>query len=303
MLTEQNIELNNTMQDKICLITGATGGVGLEVARGLAARGAHLFIHGRNPSRLEATLRDLQNSTGNQNITPLLADMSSQAQIRQMAQEVHAFTDRLDVLINNAGAVYMNRQLSPDGIELTFATNHLAYFLLTFRLMDILLASPIARIINTSSFAHGYVGTEAVDDYMFEQDYFGWKAYSRSKLCNIYFTYELARRMADLPVSVNALHPGFVNTNIGRNNTPEQLAATPLKKPGHMSSEEGAQTTLYLACSPEVEGITGKYFDQSKAVPSSEASYDQAAALRLWNLSAQLTGEDPDYITTLRKTK
>lgn len=302
MHTINSLSTDSQMQQKICLVTGATSGVGLETARGLADMGARVFIHGRDPRKLELTLEDITRSTANTNLVPILGDVSSLAQVREMAEEVRKHTSKLDVLINNAGAVNMTRQLSPDGIELTFAANHLAYFLLTFCLMDMLLSNAPARIIVVSSFAHGYVGTEAVDDYMFEQNYQGWQAYSRSKLCNLYFTYELARRLEGTSLTVNALHPGFVNTGIGKNNTPQELATTPLKKPGIMTNEEGARTSLYCAVAPELEKVSGKYFDKCLAVPSSEVSYDLAAAQRLWKLSAQLTGEDPDLISKLRNT-
>lgn len=290
------------MQGKTCLVTGATAGVGLETARGLARAGARVFIHGRDPVKLENTLKDIQSTTGNSNLIPLVADVTSQEQMRRMAEEVHSKTNRLDVLINNAGAVNMVRQLSPEGIELTFAGNHLAYFLLTFQLMDLLLASKPSRVIIVSSSAHGYVGREAVDDYMFETNYEGWQAYSRSKLCNIYFTYELAHKLEGSGVTVNAVHPGFVNTDIGRsNNTPEQLANTPLHRPGHLSPEEGAETSLYCALSPDLEGVSGKYFRESRESESSQPSYDKEAAQKLWDLSARLTGEDPNAIEKLLK--
>ena len=292
---------DNILQGKVCLVTGATSGVGLETARGLACLGAQVFLHGRNLQRLESALADIQRTTGNSNLIPLVADVASQQQVSRLAEEVKSKTSRLDVLINNAGAVNMVHQLSPEGIELTFASNHLAYFLLTLRLMDVLLASAPARVIVVSSFAHGYIGREAVDDYMFTENYEGWKAYSRTKLCNLYFTYELARKLEGSGVTVNALHPGFVKTGIGLNNTPEQLANTPLHRPGHMSSEEGAQTSLYCAVSPDLEGVTGKYFNECSETASSQASYDRDAAAKLWELSSSLTGEDPDVIEKLLK--
>ncbi|HQP07662.1 MAG TPA: SDR family oxidoreductase [Anaerolineaceae bacterium] len=292
---------DNILQGKVCLVTGATSGVGLETARGLACLGAQVFLHGRNLQRLESALADIQRTTGNSNLIPLVADVASQQQVSRLAEEVKSKTSRLDVLINNAGAVNMVHQLSPEGIELTFASNHLAYYLLTLRLMEVLLASAPARVIVVSSFAHGYVGKEAVDDYLFTENYEGWKAYSRTKLCNLYFTYELARKLEGSGVTVNALHPGFVNTGIGLNNTPEQLANTPLHLPGHMSSEEGAQTSLYCAVSPDLEGVTGKYFNECSETASSQASYDRDAAAKLWELSSSLTGEDPDVIEKLLK--
>ncbi|MEN6523746.1 MAG: SDR family oxidoreductase [Anaerolineaceae bacterium] len=285
---------NSSMQEKTCLITGATSGVGLETARGLANLGARLFIHGRDPRKVEATLKDIRSSTGNDALIPLVADLSSQSDIRQMAETILERTETLDVLINNAGAVNMTRQLSPDGVELTFAVNYLAYYLLTFRLADILFASAPSRIIIVSSSAHAYTGLEVVDDPMFEKEYEGWQAYSRSKLCEIFFTYELASRLNGSGVTVNALHPGFVNSNIGKNNTPEQLSNTPLRVSGNLSNQEGAQTSIYLASSPEMEGVSGKYFVNCKPVASSAVSYDRAASHRIWEIGAQLTEENPD---------
>jgi len=294
---------NSSMHGKTCLITGATSGVGLETARGLAAMGARLFIHGRDPQKVDATLEDIHSSTGNDALIPLIADLSSQANIHQMSKIVCQETDNLDVLINNAGAVNMTRQLSPDGIEMTFAVNYLAYYLLTFCLADLLLASKPSRIINVSSSAHGYTGLEVLDDPMFENDYEGWQAYSRSKLCELLFTYELASRLDGSGVTVNALHPGFVNSNIGKNNTPEQLATTPLRVSGTLTNQEGAQTSIYLASSSEVEGVSGKYFVNCKPIASSEVSYNKTASLHLWEISAQLTGQDPDRFGKSRRTE
>jgi NAD(P)-dependent dehydrogenase (short-subunit alcohol dehydrogenase family) len=291
------------MQGKTCLITGATSGIGLETARGLAAMGARLFIHGRDPQKVDATLEDIHRSTNNDALIPLVADLSSQANIHKMAKTVYQKTDKLDVLINNAGAVNMIRQLSPEGIELTFAVNYLAYYLLTFCLSDLILASKPSRIINVSSSAHGYTGLEVVNDPMFENNYEGWQAYSRSKLCEILFTYELASRLVGSGVTVNALHPGFVNSNIGKNNTPEQLANTPLRVSGNLTNQEGAQTSIYLASSSEVEGITGNYFVNCKPVASSAVSYDKTASHRLWEISARLTGQDPDRFGESRRAE
>jgi retinol dehydrogenase-12 len=295
--------VDSSMQGKTCLITGATSGIGLETARGLAAMGARLFIHGRDPQKVDATLEDIHRSTNNDALIPLVADLSSQANIHKMAKTVYQKTDKLDVLINNAGAVNMIRQLSPEGIELTFAVNYLAYYLLTFCLSDLILASKPSRIINVSSSAHGYTGLEVVNDPMFENNYEGWQAYSRSKLCEILFTYELASRLVGSGVTVNALHPGFVNSNIGKNNTPEQLANTPLRVSGNLTNQEGAQTSIYLASSSEVEGITGNYFVNCKPVASSAVSYDKTASHRLWEISARLTGQDPDRFGESRRAE
>lgn len=281
----------NSMLGRVCLITGATNGIGKAAARQLAGMGAEVVIVGRNAEKTRQTVAGLQQETGSTHISALLADLADQAQVHRLAGDFLQAHGRLDVLINNAGAVNMRRQETPDGIELTLAVNHLAYFLLTHLLLDVLKASAPARIVNVSSSAHRYVGLELLDDFQFRNGYEGWQAYSRSKLMNLLFTYELARRLEGTGVTVNALHPGFVNTGIGRsNNTAEELQNTPLHRPGHLTSEDGAQTVVYLASSPEVEGVSGRYFDNCAAVESTPPSYDRAAAAALWRMSAELTG-------------
>ena len=196
---------------------------------------------------------------------------------------------RLDVLINNAGVMFGRRQLSADGIEMTFAVNHLAYFLLTLLLLPALRAAAPSRVINVSSNAHRRVALD-FDNLQGERHYRGWRAYRRSKLCNLYFSYALAPRLADDGVTVNALHPGFVKTRIGSANRWTSGLLWRLMSLAAIPVEEGAQTSIYLAASPDVAGVTGKYFYECRPVDSSPQSYDTAAAARLWDISERLTG-------------
>jgi NAD(P)-dependent dehydrogenase (short-subunit alcohol dehydrogenase family) len=276
------------LHGKVCLVTGATSGVGLVTAQALARQGATLIVVGRNPERGAATVSRIQHETGNSAVELISADLSAQAQVRRLASEVQRRFTRLDVLINNAGALFLRRQLSPDGLEMTFALNHLAYFLLTNLLLDHLKASPAARIVNVSSEAHRGARLDFAD-LQGQHRYRGWRAYARSKLANILFTYALARRLEGTSVVANALHPGFVATNFGRNNRGITAVFFRIAQLAAISPEQGAQTIIYLASSPEVKGITGAYFVKKKAVRSSQISYDRSAADRLWQVSAGLT--------------
>jgi NAD(P)-dependent dehydrogenase (short-subunit alcohol dehydrogenase family) len=279
----------NSMHGKVCMVTGATSGVGLVTAQALARQGATLIVVGRNPERGAATVSRIQHETGNSAVELISADLSAQAQVRRLASEVQRRFTRLDVLINNAGALFLRRQLSPDGLEMTFALNHLAYFLLTNLLLDHLKASPAARIVNVSSEAHRGARLDFAD-LQGQHRYRGWRAYARSKLANILFTYALARRLEGTSVVANALHPGFVATNFGRNNRGITAILWRILQLAAISPEEGAQTIIHLASSAAVKDITGAYFVKKKAVRSSEVSYDRAAADRLWQVSAELTG-------------
>ena len=276
------------MQGKVCLITGATSGIGLVTARELARQGARVLLVGRNPHKCADTVEQIRAGTGNRQVEALLADLSSQEQIRALARQLQERSPRLDVLINNAGGLWLKRELTVDGLEMTFAVNHLAYFLLTHLLLDTLQASVPARIVNVASYAH-FKATLDFDNLQGERGYHGWQAYCRSKLANVLFTYELARRLAGTGVTANALHPGWVATSFGGNNGWRgrllQLAA----RVKGISPDAGARTILYLATAREVEGVTGQYFDQEQSVRSSPASYDEATAKRLWQVSLELT--------------
>jgi retinol dehydrogenase 12 len=276
------------MHDKICLVTGATSGIGLVTAEALARKGATVIVVGRNPSRGAAMVHRIQQETRNPAVELMLADLSNQAQVRQLASEVQRRFDHLDVLVNNAGAFFGQRQVSTEGIEMTFALNHLAYFLLTDLLLDRLKASASARIVNVSSEAHRGSRLD-FSNLQGQHRYRGWRAYAQSKLANILFTYELARRLEGTGVVTNALHPGFVATNFGRNNRGLTAMLWRMLQLAAISPQRGAETIIYLASAPEVMGISGKYFVKKKAVGSSEASYNRAAAERLWQVSTELT--------------
>ncbi|MCB8966722.1 MAG: SDR family oxidoreductase [Ardenticatenaceae bacterium] len=277
------------MQGKICMVTGANAGIGKETALALARMGATVVMVARNAERGAAALADVRHQSGNGQVTLLLADLSSQASIRQLVTDFHAKYDRLHVLVNNAGAIFMQRQETVDGLEMTFALNHLNYFLLTNLLLDTLKASAPARIVNVSSGAH-YGGQIAFDDLQLRQNYRVFAAYSMSKLANVMFTYELARRLAGTGVTANCLHPGFVGSNFAKNNGLLARLTMVLMRPFALSPEKGAETSIYLASSAAVDGVSGKYFTRKKPQKSSSASYDEAAAQRLWAVSAELTG-------------
>jgi len=285
------------MAGKVCLVTGATSGIGRETARGLAAQGATVIVAGRDRRRCEQTAAALQHGYPAARVSYLVADLSSQAEVRRLADAITRQYDRLDVLVNNAGAQFRARLESADGIELTFALNHLAYFLLTLLLLDVLRASAPARIVNVASHAHHGAALD-FDDLELRRGYDGSRAYRQSKLANIMFTYELARRLEGTGVTANALHPGVVATDFGAKDEGLRSLLRRLARPAvrlalgrrTISPWEGAQTSLYLATSPDVEGVTGQYFDKKAAVRSSDKSYDQAAQQRLWEISAAITG-------------
>ncbi len=277
------------LDGKVCMVTGATSGIGKETARVLAHQGGVLILVGRDADKTAATVEDFKREAGNPNIEYLLADLSSQDEIRRLAEAFKSRHDRLDVLVNNAGVFFLGRKKSVDGIEMSFALNHLGYFLLTNLLLDVIKASAPARIINVSSGSHLRV-TLDFDELQRRRGFSGLNVYGQSKLANVLFTYELARRLEGTGVTVNALHPGFVATNIGNNVGWFMCFVKPLMNLWAISVEEGAETVIYLATSPEVEGITGKYFFRCKPVSSSAYSYDEAAAKRLWRVSEEMTG-------------
>lgn len=273
------------MQGKTVLISGATNGIGKVAAVELAKLGAQVVIIGRNPVKTADTLREIQSASGNKDVHALTADLSSMAEVRRVASEFKQQFPRLDVLLNNAGGVFTSREETVDGYEMTFALNHLSYFLLTNLLLDTLKASAPSRIVNVSSDAH-QMGALDLDNLQKG----GFSAYSQSKLMNIMFTYELARRLEGTGVTANALHPGFVSTGFGRNNSGLMKLAISVATLFALKPADGAKTSIYLASSPEVANVTGKYFDKSKPRKSSAASYDEAAQKRLWTISEQLTG-------------
>ena len=281
----------DTITGKTILITGATNGIGKVAALELAKQGAQVVIVGRDPAKTEGTVREIRGQSSSQSVDGLVADLSSQAEIRRLAETFRQQYPRLDVLINNAGGVFANRQLTVDGYERTFALNHLAYFLLTNLLLDRLQASAPARIINVSSRSH----TRALMDFadlQNERQYRmgGMRAYGQSKLANLLFTYELARRLAGTGVTVNAVHPGAVATGFGENNHGIMRLGMRVFHRFSLTPEEGADTLVYLASSQEVATVTGKYWVKRQQVPSSLASYDLPTKKHLWSVSAQMTG-------------
>jgi retinol dehydrogenase 12 len=287
------------MKDKVVLITGATNGIGKVAATELAKQGATVVIVGRSAEKTLATVKEIQEATGHQQqVDYLLADLSSMADVRRLAAEFKKKYSRLDVLINNAGATFTTRQETVDGYEKTFATNHLSYFLLTTELLDLLKASAPSRIVSVSSDAHK-VGKFDFEDLQFRNSYgaMGFASYGTSKLGNILFTYELARRLEGTGVTANVLHPGVVATGFGHNNTGFfRFALKLIQRFTGLTPEQGADTIIYLASSPEVEGITGKYWEKRKQISSSTASYNVETAKRLWEVSERLVNAVPEKV-------
>lgn len=274
---------------KVCLITGATSGIGKAAAYDLARLGATVVLVGRNYERCVEVQDEIRKAVPKSDVDFLVADLSSMQQIRQLADEFLQRHTRLDVLINNAGGFFLWPRKSEDGIEMTFALNHLSYFLLTNLLLGILEKSAPSRIINVASSGHkeNPLDFENLAGNIF---FNGRQAYGRSKFANILFTYELARRLSHTKVTANALHPGWVATNIGKNNGILARLLIPVIQMNAISSEEGAETIIYLASSSSVEGVTGKYFYQRKPIPSDPKTYHKEDARRLWEISAEMSG-------------
>jgi len=277
-----------SMTGKTVLITGGTGGIGRAAAVGLATMGARVGITGRDRPRAEEAAAAIASDSSNPAVDVFVADMSSQAEVRRLAVEVLAAYPRLDVLLNNVGGFWAHRHMTADGLEQTFALNHLAPFLLTNLLLDRLIASAPARIVTVSSGAQS-MGKIDFDDLMGERKYSGSDAYNQSKLANVMFTYELARRLEGTGVTATALHPGLTSTAFSAED-PSMGLLVKLLRPFMKSPARGAETPIYLASSSQVEGITGEYFSGRKAKKSHESSYDTAANARLWQLSADLVG-------------
>ena len=274
-----------TMFDKTVLITGANQGIGKETAKALANMGARTLLVCRNAQKGRAAVDEITRGGGRAEL--FVADLSVQGEVRRVAREVREKHPVLDVLVNNAGVLVTERRFSKDGIEETLALNHLAYFLLTHELMEPLLRAKSARIVNVSSRAHTRA-KPTFDDLQFSRGYSMWKAYSQSKLLNVLFTYELARRLEGTSVTANCLHPGVIASGFGQ--TYGGLIATlaKLARPFLSTTKEGAKTQIYLASAREVEGVTGRYFVKCKAVRSSSASYDVVAQKKVWALSEGL---------------
>jgi len=281
------------MRNKVCIITGGTSGIGWVTALQLAQWGATVLLIGRDRERGLVAEERIRRETGFHSVKFFQMDLSVQAQIHQFVEQFHHGYDRLDVLVNNAGITLLPRRLSADGVEMTFAVNHLGHFLLTNLLLGTLEASAPSRVVNVSSGSHrgARIDFDHLEGGSASQ---GLRAYGQSKLANVLFTYELAQRTEGRGVTVNAVHPGFVLTNLGRDNgwLIHKITRLIMRLKG-ISPEEGAKTLIYLASSPEVEKVTGKYFYKMKPVETSAQSYDQETASRLWEVSEKLTGLGP----------
>ncbi len=281
-----------SVKNKVAMVTGGTSGMGLETCRALAKAGADLIIVGRNQQKCRKTIDDLRVETGNQKINYLIADLSEMESVRKMAKEFHTKYDKLQLLVNNAGGFFLKRELTTEGLEKTFALNHLGHFLLTNLLLDIIEKSTPVRIINVSSWEHFRARYDR-ENLQGEKDYAGWDAYNRSKLYNILFTYELARRLKDPKITVNTVHPGWVKTSIGKNNGILAKTVLPLMQLKAIPVDEGAKPCIYLCTSPDVAGVSGKYFDKMVCSPSSDESCNAENARDLWQISEKLCKLQP----------
>ncbi|MBO9129484.1 SDR family oxidoreductase [Bacillus sp. 165] len=274
----------------ISMVTGATGGMGLETAKALALDGGTVVVVGRNDEKGKKAVKKIIEVTGNQNIIFMKADLSSMQEVKELADAFQRLFPKLDILVNNVGVSLSTRNETAEGLEKTFAINHLASFLLTNLLLESLRASGKARVINIASTLHKH-GRLDMEDLQFKQrKYSGFRAYNQSKLCNILFTYELARRVEEDGITVNTVCPGWVNTQLGNDRT---LTAKLLRIPVKLFAkpvERGAETAIYLALSPEVENITGKYFVDKKPQASSSDSYNSSLQQQLWQKSSELVG-------------
>jgi NAD(P)-dependent dehydrogenase (short-subunit alcohol dehydrogenase family) len=291
ILTQQDsTNWRSIMNGKICMVTGATAGIGKSTAAALARMGAAVVVVGRNEGKCVQTITEIRTTTNSPEVDYLVADLSVQNEIRRLAVEFKARYPRLDVLVNNAGAAFLKRGLTQDGIERTFALNHLGYFLITNLLLDLLVESAPSRIVNVSSGGH-FGKPVDFDDLQLEKGYNPMEAYGRSKFANILFTYELDRRLVGKDVTVNTMNPSLVATNIWKNVGPiigplvnwwvSRRAQTP---------EEGAQGVIFLASSPQVAGVSGKYYRKTVEMESDPLTYDPQIAQRLWEVSASMTG-------------
>ncbi|MBW2256179.1 MAG: SDR family NAD(P)-dependent oxidoreductase [Deltaproteobacteria bacterium] len=278
------------MEGKICAVTGANTGIGKGIALGLADRGARVLLVCRNQERGEVARRDIVERTGNPEVELVLADLSALAEVRRAAAEIRARCDRLDVLVNNAAVVTTERVESVDGNEMQLAVNHLAYFLLTHELLDLLKASAPARIVNVSALAYRFHALDLDDLHWERRPYRGIRVYTTTKLLEVIWTFELARRLEGSGVAVNCLHPGVVATEIARNWGRWVQPVVRFSSLFMLSPEKGARTALHLATSPEVEGITGCYFERCRARKTTRITHDRELAKRVWEATEELCG-------------
>ena len=275
------------MKGKTCLITGGNSGIGKATAIGLAKLGATVVIVSRDKDKGEAAIFEIRSLSRNKDVDSMVCDLSSLDSVRELAHDFAARYKQLHVLVNNAGVFLPKRVSTVDGLETTFVTNHLGHFLLTNLLLDELKESSPSRIINITSSAH-YRTEIDFEDLQSEKKYSGYHAYSQSKLANVLFTYQLAKKLEGTGVTVNTLHPGVVRTGFGKDQGGLMSIGVRIGSPFMMSAESAARAVIYLATSPELEGVTGKFFSKGHEKKSSTQSYDTAAAERLWKVSAEL---------------
>lgn len=278
-----------SMQDKVVVVTGATSGIGEVAADRLAQKGARIVFIARDRERGEATRKHLRAIAGHTDHTVHYADLTKLAEQKRVAKEIADSEPQIDVLVNNAGAMFTTRQVTEDGLEKTFALNHMSYFIITNMLLDRLKATPHSRIVSTASDAHKGAKLN-FDDLQSEHSYSGFGVYGKSKLCNILFTRELARRLAGTGITANCLHPGFVATRFGQNNRGLMGGVIKIAQNFALTPEQGAETIIWLADSDEVEGKTGGYYDKKALATPSRAAQSDADAKRLWDVSAKISG-------------
>jgi NAD(P)-dependent dehydrogenase (short-subunit alcohol dehydrogenase family) len=278
------------LRDKTCVMTGATSGIGLAAAVELAARGARLVLVARNPARADDALAAIRARTPDAQVEVVRGDLAKLAEVRGAADAILARCPQIDVLFNNAGVVKLKRETTPDGFEAMFGVNHLAYFVMTNRLLDRLRATPGARIVSTASEAHRFGGALDFDDLQSERSFGGFKTYGRSKLCNILWTRELARRLAGSGVTANCFHPGAVATRLGQTDAAWTKLLSRVLGLFMLSPEQGASTGVFLATAPEVANVSGRYFAKSREKKPAAYGQDDAAAKRLWDVSEALVG-------------
>ncbi len=283
-------EREETMTDKVCIVTGSNSGIGKATAMALAKKGAIVVMIVRNPEKGETARQEIINESGNEFVDLLVADLSSMDEIRRVAGEFKQKYSKLDVLINNAGGLLNQYHETSDGFEMTFAINHLAPFLLTHELLEPLKTAAPSRVINVSSGAHT-MGKIDFDNLQSEKGYRGFRAYGNAKLMEIMTTYEMARKLEGTGVTVNVMHPGFVRTNFAKSDAGRGMRLIlKLSSPFAKSPEKGAETSVYLATAPEVENVTGKYFANRKEIKSSKVSYNRELQQKLWERTEELIG-------------